>query len=277
MVLLRRFLPFVALVRQNLGRGVMTPTDRESFKEINSLADVDESDVLRNYLAAGDLDAFEIMYGVAFESIVRFYRGDFSMDAAEAEDLAQGLFMHVTDRLKEGYYKNIPGKRFTSWLYTIARNFAIDHIESLERQPEVKRFSELDMRDKQGHESDREVDFPDQRDSRDFEDMIGKSEKEKDKEEEEKEKQRAEAERLLSIRARRMKIALLSIDINYQALLLLKYRDGWGYKKIKKSNMVYTSRGKPSALSTLRVIEKKALLAVKEAYDKILAREEADE
>jgi hypothetical protein len=159
----------------------------------------------------------------------------------------------------------------------MARNFGVDYIRQLNKQPKVIRFSELGGE----HGPDREVDFTEMyippNYSMDFPNLDLKSEQEIDEEIEEKERQEAESKRRWAKKIRRMKIALLSIDINYQALLLLKLRDNWGFKKIKKCKLVYTSRGKPAALSTLRMLEKKACRAVDEAYNNILAREEADE
>lgn len=75
--------------------------------------------------AAGDVQAFEVLYGrherAVFRFIMRLLRGD-----GAADDLLQETWFSVA-RAAAGYK---PTARFTTWLYTIARSKVIDHFRT---------------------------------------------------------------------------------------------------------------------------------------------------
>lgn len=79
--------------------------------------------------ADGDLDAFEVLVRTYQEPVWRFLRG-MVRDPALAEDLAQDTFLRAFDRLRTFRFRS----RFSSWLFQIARNLAIDALRQRERR-----------------------------------------------------------------------------------------------------------------------------------------------
>ncbi|HEX9889978.1 MAG TPA: sigma-70 family RNA polymerase sigma factor [Nitriliruptorales bacterium] len=79
--------------------------------------------------AAGDLDAFERLVRRYQEPVWRFLRGLVS-DRALAEDLAQETFLRAFDRLDSFGFRS----RFSTWLFQIARNLAVDSLRRRERR-----------------------------------------------------------------------------------------------------------------------------------------------
>lgn len=79
--------------------------------------------------ADGDLDAFEGLVRAFQEPVWRFLRGMVN-DPALAEDLAQETFLRVFSRLDTFAYRS----RFSTWLFQIARNLAVDALRSRERR-----------------------------------------------------------------------------------------------------------------------------------------------
>src|SRR5262245_44318075 len=102
------------------------PLDSRSFLpswEIGSGAGVhDESDeALMGRYRRGEVRAFELLLGrhrkAVFNFIYRYVR-----DPAQAEDLMQETFLRVIKG--SGSYEE--QSKFTTWLYTIARNLCVD-------------------------------------------------------------------------------------------------------------------------------------------------------
>lgn len=85
--------------------------------------------VLIRAAAAGDLDAFEQLVRRYQEPVWRFLRGLVS-DRALAEDLAQETFLRAFHRLDTFGFRS----RFSTWLFQIARNLAVDALRSRERR-----------------------------------------------------------------------------------------------------------------------------------------------
>jgi RNA polymerase sigma-70 factor, ECF subfamily len=81
--------------------------------------------------AAGDAEAFEILYDRHEGPVFRFIRRSVGSDE-RAEELAQDVFVRVI-RSAEGYKASA---KFTTWLYTIARNACIDEARRRRRRPE---------------------------------------------------------------------------------------------------------------------------------------------
>lgn len=76
----------------------------------------------------------------AFEELVRRYQqrlltvlGHLVGNAAEAEDLAQEVFL----RVYKARAKYRPRSKFSTWLFTIANNLALNALRSRQRKPEV--------------------------------------------------------------------------------------------------------------------------------------------
>lgn len=74
--------------------------------------------------AQQDPKHFEVLYRAFVEDIYRFIYYKTSTKEV-AEDLTAQVFMHALEHLSRFHYT--PGARFSSWLYTIARNQVIDH------------------------------------------------------------------------------------------------------------------------------------------------------
>jgi RNA polymerase sigma-70 factor (ECF subfamily) len=83
----------------------------------------DEADeVLLQAYRAGDVRAFERLVGRYEKPIWNFIRR-FVGDAATAEDLLQEVFLRVVKSSDEWR----GAAKFSTWLYTIARNLTVDH------------------------------------------------------------------------------------------------------------------------------------------------------
>lgn len=95
--------------------------------------DLPDEALMRRY-QAGDATAFAILMrrhlGRLFNFIARH-----TGNRATAEDLAQEVFLRVVERAADFKHE----ARFTTWLYTIARNQCIDHLRkaSLRRHPSL--------------------------------------------------------------------------------------------------------------------------------------------
>lgn len=79
--------------------------------------------------AAGDLDAFTDLVRIHQEAVWRFL-WQLTGDRTLAEDLAQETFLRAFDRLPSFRFE----ARFSTWLYRIARNTAIDAMRRRERR-----------------------------------------------------------------------------------------------------------------------------------------------
>ena len=78
--------------------------------------------------AAGDLDAFEALVRTYQEPIWRFLR-HLVGDPTQAEDLAQETFLRAFRRLRSFAFRS----KFSTWLFQIARNAAVDALRSRDR------------------------------------------------------------------------------------------------------------------------------------------------
>ena len=84
----------------------------------------------------GDESGFGVLLARHGPGVLRFIRKMTGADAARAEDLLQEIFMKVIER--RGHYD--PGQKFTTWLYSIARNHCIDFL----RTESFRRHGSLD-------------------------------------------------------------------------------------------------------------------------------------
>lgn len=76
---------------------------------------------------SGDRDAFEQIVGSYQDRVVR-YAQNIVGDSHAAEDVAQRTFVNVFDHLQS--YDPTKG-RFSTWVYRIARNVALNHLRSV--------------------------------------------------------------------------------------------------------------------------------------------------
>jgi RNA polymerase sigma-70 factor (ECF subfamily) len=97
-----------------------------------SVEGLSDADVMLR-VKAGDDSAFEYLVQKYRRPMVSFmYR--MAHNAAAAEDLAQEVFLRVY-RSREGYE---PSAKFTTWLYRIATNLAVNHArDTRHERPEV--------------------------------------------------------------------------------------------------------------------------------------------
>ncbi len=78
----------------------------------------------------GDRAAFEELVGKYQQPVINFvYRT--LPDAAEAEDLAQGVFVQVWKSASRYH----PSAKFSTWLFTIARNLCLNEFRRRSRHP----------------------------------------------------------------------------------------------------------------------------------------------
>ena len=95
--------------------------------------DLPDEALMRRY-QAGDASAFAVLMrrhlGRLFNFIARH-----TSNRATAEDLSQEVFLRVVERAADFKHE----ARFTTWLYTIARNQCIDHLRkaSLRKHPSL--------------------------------------------------------------------------------------------------------------------------------------------
>lgn len=95
------------------------------------LATCEDGELMRRY-AGGDVGAFEVLFDRHEKPIFRFiYRS--VGDRERAEELVQDVFLRVVNAA-EGYKATA---KFTTWLYTIARNVCIDEARRRGRRPTV--------------------------------------------------------------------------------------------------------------------------------------------
>jgi RNA polymerase sigma-70 factor, ECF subfamily len=84
----------------------------------------------------GDAGAFDFLIHRHSAAILRFIMNMMTVNKSNAEDLLQEIFMKVIENRKR-YDSN---RKFTTWLYTVARNRCIDYLK-VEKH---RRYSSLD-------------------------------------------------------------------------------------------------------------------------------------
>jgi RNA polymerase sigma-70 factor (ECF subfamily) len=90
--------------------------------------------------ARTDSEAFAVLYDRYCASVLR-YLWALLGDRAEAEDVTSAVFLRTLDRIGSFH----PGRgSFASWLFTIARNAARDHVRKQSRAPVIYRLQEGD-------------------------------------------------------------------------------------------------------------------------------------
>jgi len=107
-------------------------------------ADIADEQLMVAY-AAGQAEAFDTLYD---RHQIRIWRYIFRSvgDAAMTDDLAQDVWLRVAGNPK-GYRPGVtahgrPAARFTTWLFTLARNRVIDHLRAV--RPAVSLDQPLD-------------------------------------------------------------------------------------------------------------------------------------
>lgn len=102
---------------------------------MSGIAPETTDEVLLERYVKGDVRAFETLLarhrGAVYSFLLRSVR-----DAAAAEDLFQETFLRVVQRADQFNGQS----RFTTWLYTIARNLTVDHA----RRMQHRRHASLD-------------------------------------------------------------------------------------------------------------------------------------
>ena len=93
-------------------------------------ADLDPDAVLMLRVKRGDRAAFEELV-VKYQQPVANLMGRMLGDPVEAEDLAQGVFVQVF----RSAHRYRDSARFSTWLYTIARNLCLNELRRRSRHP----------------------------------------------------------------------------------------------------------------------------------------------
>src|SRR6266481_4460172 len=122
----------VAMDRGLLGMGSIGAQPAADTTLMGSAAGLTDAEVMLR-VKAGDESAFEYLVQKYRRAMVSFmYR--MSHNAAAAEDLAQEVFLRVY-RSRTGYEASA---KFTTWLYRIATNLAVNHArDTRHERPEV--------------------------------------------------------------------------------------------------------------------------------------------
>src|SRR6201982_4071841 len=133
----------VAMDRGVLGMGsIGAPPAADTTALMGSAAGLTDAEVMLR-VKAGDESAFEYLVQKYRRSMVGFmYR--MSHNAAAAEDLAQEVFLRVY-RSRSGYEASA---KFTTWLYRIATNLAVNHARDT-RNERPEKMASLDEPDQE--------------------------------------------------------------------------------------------------------------------------------
>lgn len=111
---------------------------------LRSLVYTDASESLMLRFRSGDVRAFEILLQRHRQSIYEFVlRSVGTYNTAQAEDLTQETFLRVVKQAAN--YE--PRSKFTTWLFTLARNLCID----ASRRRKHRKAQSLDAPDEEGH------------------------------------------------------------------------------------------------------------------------------
>ena len=102
-----------------------------SPRNVSSSAELLSDEELMDRYCAGDPEAFNVLFSRYRERIVRFLSR--MVGPAQAVDLGQVTFL----KLHENRHRYRVGGSFSGWLYTIARNTALDHLRSAAHRREV--------------------------------------------------------------------------------------------------------------------------------------------
>jgi RNA polymerase sigma-70 factor, ECF subfamily len=101
-----------------------------SLEAVMSLAPDPETVLMLRVKQQGDLSAFEELVERYKQPIVNLV-GRTLGDAIEAEDLAQMVFVQVF----KSAHRYQPSARFSTWIYTIARNLCLNELRRRSRHP----------------------------------------------------------------------------------------------------------------------------------------------
>jgi RNA polymerase sigma-70 factor (ECF subfamily) len=99
-------------------------------QQLEQLEQLDDETLMDRY-CAGDIDAFDVLFQRYTPRLVRFLTN--MVGPAQASDIAQITFIKV----HENRHRYRLGSSVPSWVFTIARNTALDHIRSAPRRREV--------------------------------------------------------------------------------------------------------------------------------------------
>jgi RNA polymerase sigma-70 factor, ECF subfamily len=98
------------------------PGNKPDTMALNMLEQTDED--LMQYYALGNVHAFECLYDRHKGPLYRYFVRQLHGSSALAEDLYQEVWSQVIKQAKQYRVK----AKFTTWLYTLARNKLIDHL-----------------------------------------------------------------------------------------------------------------------------------------------------
>jgi RNA polymerase sigma-70 factor (ECF subfamily) len=140
-----------AIDRGMLGAPAMSASARAEIAPVDGVTELTDADIMLR-VKAGDDSAFEFLVQKYRRAMVSFmYR--MSHNSAAAEDLAQEVFLRVY-RSRQGYEASA---KFTTWLYRIATNLAVNHARDT-RHERPENVVSLDAKDEDTGQS---VDLPD--------------------------------------------------------------------------------------------------------------------
>ncbi len=91
-------------------------------------------EALMAMFVAGRTEAFQVLFERYRNRLFRFIHGTYRMDPGQAEDCVQDVFLRVI----KGRASFNPAMRFSTWLYTIARNLCLNRIRDRKASLEVQ-------------------------------------------------------------------------------------------------------------------------------------------
>jgi len=112
---------------------------------INSKSGLTDEEAMRKF-QKGDDGSFDLLLGRHGPGVLRFVIRMTGMERTRAEDLLQEIFMKVIERRK----KYDPGQKFSTWLYSIARNHCIDFLRTESYRRHISLDAPLSMDEEGG-------------------------------------------------------------------------------------------------------------------------------
>jgi RNA polymerase sigma-70 factor, ECF subfamily len=100
---------------------------------------------LMEMFCSGKTEAFQVLFEKYRNRIFRFIYGTYEKNIARAEDCTQEVFLRVIEK-RDSFN---PAMRFSTWLYTIARNHCLNQLRNRTAYFEMQ----TDDLDRLGHES----------------------------------------------------------------------------------------------------------------------------
>lgn len=99
-------------------------------------------ELLMSMFCSGNTSAFQVLFEKYKDKIFRFIFSVYEKDISKAEDYTQEVFIRII-RNRTSFN---PSMNFSSWLYTIARNFCLNQIRDNKNFLEIQLNEEINIK-----------------------------------------------------------------------------------------------------------------------------------